>query len=243
MKYLKSGLLILLLALLTSTIVHAQKQPPRQRRTTKNPPQYPHIIEGSQQPGAQPAQNETTTEDKGEAKVQTPPANDLLLVKAVVALTGEVRGLVQEMRSLNIRQQAQLDMLRLTRADLRIEQYERELRATRDRLTLLKAEDQNLDIALRPESLELQVNNMATFDRSQTMRQLKANYEARQRVVRAELETMQQREQELAAVVEGLRNLTVETEKRLQEAEELLKQMNAPPPAATQEKTDKPPPP
>lgn len=236
MKYLPSGLVLLLLILLVSPAAQAQKQ----KRPTKNPPQYPHIIDTGEKKPPVTATDEEGKKVEAEEK-QAESQDNLLLVRAVVALTQEVRGLVQELKSLNVRQQSQIDMLRLTRADLRIDQYDRELKATRDRLALLNAEEQNLQIALKSENLELQANSVPTFDRSLTIRQLKANHEARLRVVQAEKETMQQREQELAGVVESLRAAVSETEKRLQSAEETLRQLEKPPGTEPEKKENDPP--
>ena len=110
------------------------QQPAKVRKPVKNPPQYPNIIdlEGQAPPSTKPVGPPTEA-------VTTTPANSALtpsdaLVKAVVGLSGEVRTLVGELRSMNLRQQAQLEMSRLTRIDLRLDHYERELKPLRERL-------------------------------------------------------------------------------------------------------------
>ncbi|HZS06412.1 MAG TPA: hypothetical protein VFD58_16350 [Blastocatellia bacterium] len=226
MKYLKLSLILLSLALALTAPALAQKSSQKPKRPVKNPPQYPHILGTGEQTG-QPAgaENPSATTPAAQAQQQ----QDLLLVKAVVSLTLEVRGLVQEMKALNVRQQAQLDMLRLTRADLRIDQYERELKTARDRLAVLEAEEQNLLLYLTPDSLNAQVATIATFDKATTMRQLKANHEARLKVVQTEKELLQQRATELATALESFRASGGDAEKRLQAAEEALRQLEAPP--------------
>lgn len=240
MKDLKPGLklCLILFALVFALNADGLAQKTK-KRPVKNPPQFPNIIDTGEQ-SAQPV----TTEGENQ-KAATPPAEppqqmDVLLVKAVVGLTLEVRSLVQEMKALNVRQQAQLDMLRLTRADLRIDQYERELKTARDRLAVLTAEEQNLQLFITPDSLNAQVAGIATFDKATTMRQLKANHEARLKVVQTEKELLQQRVTELVSALEGFRSSGSEAEKRLQSAEEILKQLDNPATAAGQEKPKTP---
>jgi hypothetical protein len=232
MKFSSSILLSLCLLAVFTQATFAQT--PKPKRPVKNPPQYPNIIDAENKESAERSQS---AEDKSQspAAIEEKPSTDELLLKALIGLTFEVRGLVQEMRSLNTRQQAQLDMLRLTRADLRIETYDRELKTVRERLATLEAEEQNLVMLLRPENLNNQVNTMPTFDRSTTMKQLQNVHESRLRVVRSEKDNLQKREAELIVMMEGFRNSITEAEKRLQAMEESLKPSD---PASAKE-TDK----
>lgn len=225
MKYLTLSLILFSCAFLLTFNASAQK--PKPKRPVKNQPQYPHIIDTGERPTT-PAQTEGGNPPTENAPPLTPEQQqDLLLVKAVVGLTLEVRSLVQEMKALNVRQQAQLDMLRLSRADLRFDQFDRELKAARDRFALLEAEEQNLNYFMTPESLNAQVANIPTFDKSTTIRQLKANHEARLRLVQTEKELTQKRVAELTEIVESFRATGSEAEKRLQAAEEILKQLES----------------
>jgi chromosome segregation ATPase len=225
MKYLKFSFTVLLIALVLTANILAQKPASKTKRPVKNPPQYPHILETGE---AKPQPGQTEGENAAPAP-NTPLSQmsqqDLLLIKAVISLTTEVRGLVTEMKSLNVRQQAQLDMLRLTRSDLRSDQYERELKTVRDRLTALDAEEQNLQVYLTPDSLNAQVATIPTLDKSTTIRQLKANHEARLHVVQTEKELVQQRLAELVTVLDSFRASGSDAEKRIQAAEEILKKL------------------
>jgi hypothetical protein len=151
-----------------------------------------------------------------------------MLVRAVESLTNEVRGLVQEMRALNMRQQAQLDVLRLTRADARIDVYERELKTVRERIAQLEADEQNLQMLMKPESLAAQTRSVGTIDRSETMRQLKASYEAKLQTVTTEKEPLQKREGELVIILDAYRTTNGEAEKRIKLAEELIRHLSLP---------------
>lgn len=234
MNFVKVLLILCALGFVLNTEVAAQKT---KKRPARNPPQYPHILDTTEQP-AQPTKTEGETPDAAASQAQTAPQQmDVLLVKAVVGLTLEVRSLVTEMKALNVRQQAQLDMLRLTRADLRTDQYERELKAARDRLALLAADEQNLQLMITPDSLNAQAATVPTFDKSATMRQLKANHEARLKVVQTEKELLQQRVNELSEALTSFRASGIEAEKRLQDAEDILKQLGT---AAAQEKAKSP---
>jgi hypothetical protein len=243
MQYLKTKSLLLAFALILSCWVIASAQNPqpqqpqkttKQQRPTKHPTQFDKIIDtedksSENQPG----------EDKTQAPPIVPPKNDSLaseaLVKAVESLTAEVKNLVGEVRANNARQQIQTDILRLTRTDLRIDRYEAELKTVRDRLALLEADYQNLNMLLTPEALEAQVSRMPYANKGDAIRQVKDSHEARLRVVTAERELVQRREKELADVVKAFRDVGAETEKRLQTIEETLKKL-----AETTEQADKP---
>jgi hypothetical protein len=226
MKYQKSLFSVLsigfLLGLALSFDALAQ-QPAKVRKPMKNPPQYPHILdlEGQQ---SQPAQVEQASAPQTAA--QAPPGAVTpadALVQAVQMLAGEVHTLVGEMRALNIRQQAQLELTRLTRLDLRIDYYERELKPVRERIAALEAEEQNLNQAMTREALLAQTASIGTLDRDASMRQLKMQHEYRLRLVQAERERMQQQEAELAKQLNAVRAVSAESEQRAKQTEELLK--------------------
>jgi chromosome segregation ATPase len=209
----------------------------RKPRPTKYPQQLPQIIgdENARPDSAQPAPQGNTNNTDAAGLNLTPQQNDSL-IRAVEVLSGEVRSLVQEMRALNARQQAQLDILRLTRADLRIDQYERELKATRDRLVQVGNDEQQLQFALKPESLEAQMRTVPTLNRDATMQQIKESYEARLRAVVAEKEMLQRREAEISGALKGYQDAIGDTERRLQAVEDSLK----PPGSTEQPGKDKP---
>src|SRR4051812_9139477 len=134
MQYNKSFFYAIFFCLSLTTMALAQ-QPAKVRKPVKNPPQYPNIIDLE---GNQP-QQKTPQSSSPESQ---PPAPTLqtsdALVRAVEILAGEVRTLVGEMRSLNLRQQAQVDLTRMTRLDLRMDHYERELQLVKERLAALE---------------------------------------------------------------------------------------------------------
>jgi hypothetical protein len=213
--------LAFLLVLSLSAAALAQQRKPR---PTKYPQQLPNII-GEGDGNAQPSpQGDGSASPSAAGGVTLTPQQTDVLIRAVESLTGEVRGLVQEMRALNSRQQAQLDIQRLTRADLRIDQYERELKATRDRLVQVENDEQQLQLALKPESLEAQMRTVATLNRDATMRQIKESYEARLRAVLNEKELLQRREAEITGALRGYREAIADAEKRLQEADDATRQ-------------------
>lgn len=217
MKY-----LLLMLLLTASMVSFAAQTSSRRQRPTKNPPQFPHVIDlenkDAQKTYAEP---ESTT-----SKTAQEPAAEL--VQAIGLLTGELRTLVQEMRALNVRQQAQLDMLRLTRGDLRVDNYEREQKAVIDRLAQLETEEQSLQAAMTPENLAAQISRFGTIDRDATMQQIKQDIEVRLRAVQTEKERLQGRDGELKLILNGLRTANEETERRMMLVEEALRQLTMP---------------
>lgn len=191
----------------------------------KNPPQYPHIIDlenknpsGTKQDATQPS---TVVTEAAAPNLATD------LVRSIDALAGEVRQLVNEMRALNVRQQAQIDMLRLTRNDLRIDNYERELKGVTDRLAQLQAEEQSIRAGLTPEALEMQANRFGSLNRDQTIQQIRSDLEARLLNVVTEKERLEQRNNELQLILMGLREGNAETERKILLVEEALRQLTA----------------
>jgi len=210
MRFLKYHVMTFLLA---AAMVAFAQQPAKIKRPVKNPPQFPNIID--LEDGKKPP-----------TEVQPEPASQSeALVKAVEGLTGEIRTLVQEVRSLNLRQQAQLDMLRLTRIDLRVDHFDRELRPVRDRINALAAEEQNLYRLMTAESLMAQTVNVSTLSREKTIEQMKLGYQARLEAVKAEQERLKSLESELSATLTSFQKLGADADRRIVEAEQLLRQI------------------
>jgi hypothetical protein len=216
----KQLLTLFTLAAILSGSVAAQQ--PKVKRPVKNPPQYPSIIDlenkdtpekPQQNQGLNP-QDQVSVVNQGDSVVQ-----------ALTALTTEVRTLIQEIRSLNLRQQAQLDMLRMTRTDMRIDHFERELRPVRERIATLESEEQSLYQLMTRESLFAQTANLPTFNRSQSMDQLKKSYEVKLRFVQAEKERYRKLENDLLASLKIYQSQGSETENRIQATEEVLKRI------------------
>lgn len=220
MQYRKLFFAVIVVGLSVSFAV--AQQPAKVRKPVKNPPQYPNIIdlEGQQpQPTPQP-QTQTQTATPGTAaSVPQPDA----LVQAVMVLAGEVRTLVSEMRSLNLRQQAQVELTRMTRLDLRVDHYERELKTVKDRIAALEVEEQNLNQLMTREGLLAQTATMSTLDREATMRQIKQQQEYRLRLVQEEKERLRRIEADLTKELNAVKAAGSESEQRIKQTEELLK--------------------
>jgi hypothetical protein len=211
-------ILITLLAILSCSV--AAQQPPKVKRPVKNPPQYPNIIDlENKDTQEKPRQNQSLNPQE-----QVPMEGDSV-VQALTSLTSEVRTLIREIRSLNLRQQAQLDMLRMTRTDMRIDHFERELRPVRERIAALETDEQNLYQLMTRESLFAQTANLPTLNRSQSMDQLKQSYEVKLRFVQAEKERYRKLESDLLASLKIYQSQGSETENRIQATEEVLKKI------------------
>jgi hypothetical protein len=221
MKYLKFSYAMVVLLALTGWAV--AQQPTKPKRPVKNPPQFPNIIdlEGKAPPASLPA----TPSPAQEPAPDAPPAD--ALARAMQALAGEMRSLTREIKSLNIRSQAQLDLLKMTRLDMRIDHYERELRPVRDRMAALDAEEQTLLQLMTRESLQAQTAQAPTFNRDDLIRQLRQQHDVRLRAVQAEKERLRKLEADLTQSLNIYQKLGTSTEQRIQDAEELLKQIES----------------
>ena len=228
MQYQKSFLLSLVIMVSCFAFVVAQTQPPKtnKQRPTKHPTQFDKILGTEEAPANQP--NKTDKTELSAANT-TPNKTELqasdALVQAVLNLTVEVKNLVSEVRSTNARQQVQTDILRLSRLDLRLDRYESELKTVRDRLALLESDYQTLQSLLTPEGIEAQVSRMPYANKSDAIRQVKETLEARLRNVSTERDLVKRREAELSGVVQGFREASAETEKRVQMIEEALRKL------------------
>ena len=231
MEYLRKSLIAGALAAVMAATAAAQQKPPRQQRPTRYPPQYPQIIETDK-----PATPAEQPQEPAPAAVEMTSRQMDLLVGAVQSLAGEVRQMTREMRALNVRQQAQIDLLRLTRYDMRIETYERAHNATAEQLTQLDAQEEELQRMVTPESLALQAQQVGTLNREATMQQMKQDHEARLRAIQTQREQLRQREAELKTQLETARAAYSDAEQRIQQAEETLRQMDAPAPTAPERK-------
>ena len=192
------------------------------KRPVRNPPQYPNIIdlEDRQKPEAPAPPGEQKAEPADAAATQT-----AALLKAVESLAGEMRALVQEIRAMNIRQQTQLDVTRISGLGVRIDAINGELRTIRDRLATLSIDEQNISQLMTRESLLSQSFNIGTLDRERTMEQLRSQHEAKLRYVQADKERLQRTESDLVAQLQYYQNIQDEAEKRIQAAESLIRRL------------------
>ena len=115
----------------------------------------------------------------------------------------------------------------MTRVDMRIDHYERELRPVRERLAALEADEQLLQQAMTREGLLAQTANIPTLNREELMRQLRTQHEARYRAIQAEKERLQKLEADLTASLKIYQNISRETEQKIQEAEDALKNIES----------------
>lgn len=209
-----------MLVLLGATTLSVAAQTSRPQRPVRTPPQYPNIIDVENKAGKQDPPKDPPAEPE--------PVLSVELIRSINALAGEVRQLVTEMRALNVRQQAQIDMLRLTRGDLRIDTYERDLKVVTDRLAQLEMDEQSLKAAMTPEALLVAVSRYGTLNRDETMQQIRREYETRLQLVQGEKERLQGRESELRQIIGSLRENNQETEQKIKLVEEALRQLTVP---------------
>jgi exonuclease VII small subunit len=225
MKYRKLFSSLFLSAVVLTGLAAAQ-QPAKIKRPVKNPPQFPNIIDLDNK-DAQPTNQQVNQQSGQQTEALGGDEQPDSLAGAVQSLANELRALGQELRSLNIRGQAQMEMLRMTRVDMRIDHYERELKPIRDRLTALESDEQALEQAMTREALLAQTANSPTLNREGLMKQVRMQYEARYRAVQAEKERLRKLEADLTASLKIYQNISREAEQRIQEAENALKNIES----------------
>jgi hypothetical protein len=227
MKYRKfhsSFLSAFFLSAVVMTGSAAAQQPAKIKRPVKNPPQFPNIIDLENKDAKQ---TDRQTDQQDNAPVADAGGQTDSLAVAVQSLANELRALGQELRSLNIRGQAQFEMLRMTRADMRIDYYERELRPVRDRITALESDEQVLRQLMTREGLLAQTASMPTLNREESMKQLRMQHEVRYRAIQFEQERLRKLEADLTASLKIYQTISRETEQKIQEAEDTLKNIES----------------
>jgi predicted nucleic acid-binding Zn-ribbon protein len=208
-----------LLLLLSLVLPTAAKQA-KTKKPMKYPPQYPQIL-GTDDPSATPSKPEN------EAREQPAPQQADVLQQSVNSLSQEVRQLAAEIRILNLRQEAQLEMLRLSRSEGRTTSLERELDSVTNRLAALDAEELQVKDRLVPERLEQQIQSVGTLNRSDTIDQLKRALETRLTQIAEERGRLQGRETELRNQLEIQQTASQEAEKHVEQAEATIRQLTA----------------
>ncbi len=232
MKYCKFRrfclLSFLLLVLGVGSAFAQQTQKPK--RPVKTPPQYPNIIDLEDksakpaQPAAETKLEEAKPEDKQSATVTVDPA---ALTKAFTIIAEELKSLSVEVKSLNVRQDLQLELARQARVEQRIDRYEAELRPIRERIAGLEAEEVRLPQLMTRESLVAQTMNTATINREGTMEQIRQQYALRLQAVRDEKERLLRMQASLTESLGIYQRLSQEIEQKIQKAEEKLRQLEA----------------
>ena len=202
----------------------AAQQPAKVKRPVKNPTQFPNIIDLENKDARQ---TDRQADQQDNAPVADAGEQRDSLAGAVQSLANELRALGQELRSLNIRGQAQIEMLRMTRADMRIDYYERELRPVRERLASIESDERLLQQMMTREGLLAQTASMPTLNREELMKQLRTQQEARYRALQSEEERLRKLEADLTASLKIYQNISRETEQRIQEAEDTLKNIES----------------
>jgi hypothetical protein len=223
MKYRKLCFSIFLSAVVMTGLAAAQ-QPAKVKRPVKNPPQFPNIIDLENKDGRQ---TDRQTDQQDNAPVADAGGQPDSLAVAVQSLANELRALGQELRSLNIRGQAQIEMLRMTRTDMKIDYYERELRPVRERLATLESDEQLLRQMMTREGLLAQTASTPTMNREELMKQIRMQHEARYRAVQSEQERLRKLEADLTASLKIYQNISRESEQKIQEAEDALKNIES----------------
>ena len=202
----------------------AAQQPAKIKRPVKNPPQFPNIIDLENKDGRQP---DRQTDQQENAPVADAGGQPDSLAVAVQSLANELRALGQELRSLNIRGQAQIEMMKMTRAEMRVDSYERELRPVRERLATLESDEQLLRQMMTREGLLAQTASTPTMNREELMKQIRMQHEARYRAVQSEQERLRKLEADLTASLKIYQNISRESEQKIQEAEDALKNIES----------------
>jgi hypothetical protein len=219
-KFRSSFLSAFFLSAVVMTGSAAAQQPAKIKRPVKNPPQFPNIIDLENKDAKQ---TDRQTDQQDNAPTADAGGQTDSLAVAVQSLANELRALGQELRSLNIRGQAQFEMLRMTRADMRIDYYERELRPVRERIAALEVDEQVLRQAMTREGLLARTASTPTLNREELMKQVRMQDEARYRSIQSELERLRKIEADLTASLKIYQNISRETEQKIQEAEDALK--------------------
>jgi len=212
------------LSAIVMTSLAAAQQPAKVKRPVKNPPQFPNIIDLENKDGRQ---TDRQTDQQENAPVADAGGQPDSLAVAVQSLANELRALGQELRSLNIRGQAQIEMLRMTRTDMKIDYYERELRPVRERLATLESDEQLLRQMMTREGLLAQTASTPTMNREELMKQIRMQHEARYRAVQSEQERLRKLEADLTASLKIYQNISRESEQKIQEAEDALKNIES----------------
>jgi hypothetical protein len=212
------------LSAIVMTSLAAAQQPAKVKRPVKNPPQFPNIIDLENKDGRQTDRQADQQENAPVADAGGQPDS---LAVAVQSLANELRALGQELRSLNIRGQAQIEMMKMTRAEMRVDSYERELRPVRDRLSALESDEQLLRQMMTREGLLAQTANTPTLNREESMKQVRMQLEARYRVTQSEQERLRKLEADLTASLKIYQNISRETEQKIQAAEDTLKNIES----------------
>jgi predicted nucleic acid-binding Zn-ribbon protein len=225
MNQIKLAGMSLLLSMSLVTLAAAQQT--KTKKPMKYPPQYPQIL-GTDDPS-------TPAKPENEVKEQPAPQQADVLQQSVNSLSQEVRQLAVEIRILNLRQEAQLEMLRLSRSEGRTTSLERELDSVTGRLAALDTEELQVKDRLVPVHLEQQVQTVVTLNRSETIEQLKQALEARLTQIAEERGRLQGRETELRNQLEIQQAASQEAERHVEQAEATIRQMTAPAPASAVE--------
>ena len=223
-KFRSSFLSAFFLSAVVMTGSAVAQQPAKIKRPVKNPPQFPNIIDLENKDAKQ---TDRQADQQENAPIADAGGQTDSLAVAVQSLANELRTLGQELRSLNIRGQAQIEMLRMTRADMRIDYYERELRPVRDRLASIESEERLLQQMMTREGLLARTASMPTLNREELMKQVRTQDEARYRALQFEEERLRKLEADLAASLKIYQNISRETEQKIQEAEDALKNIES----------------
>lgn len=207
-----------LVILLVGTVAAQPAKTTKTQRPTKYPTQFDKIID----PNDKTPEQKEKQEASSQPPVQAPDPNEAL-IKAVDALTQQVKSLVDEVRAGNSRAQINTEVMRMSRFDLRIDRYEAEMKTVRERLAVLETDYTLLVNSLTPEALEQQVSRMPYASKTEAIARVKETNENRLRVVSTERDLVKRREAELTGILSALREVSTDTEKRLLALEEQLR--------------------
>ena len=126
---------------------------------------------------------------------------------------------------MNLRQQTQLDITRVSGLGPRMDGLNGELRGIRERLSSLSVDEQNLGQLMTRESLISQSSIIGTLDREKTMEQIRTQHDTKLRFILADKERLQRTENELIGQLQYYQNLQEEAEKRIRMSEDLIRRL------------------
>ena len=171
----------LLLVALCAAAAQTRRQPSRRvtnpvRGQATPTPEEPRVVSTAEEPQDDPG----AARRSRAARRPTPQPQDdgAAMRKVVEDLTGEMTRLGKKVDDMERQRRVDLIMERLTRAEQRAEAVQAQLRDTLEKDTNLQARIEQLDDAMRPDSLNRQVALIGTFRPDEERDRLRRQYES-----------------------------------------------------------------
>jgi DNA repair exonuclease SbcCD ATPase subunit len=173
----------LLLVALCAAAAQTRRQPRQPSRRVTNPvtgqatptPEEPRVVSTAEEPQDDPGAARRSRAAR--RPTPQPPDDGAATRKAVEDLTGEMTRLNKKVDDMERQRRVDLIMERLTRAEQRAEAVQSQLRDTLEKDTNLQARVEQLDDAMRPDSLNRQVALIGSFRPDEERDRLRRQYE------------------------------------------------------------------